>query len=112
MRDGDALINNRIPSPECAAKDALALFHPAVRKWFTVSFAAPTAPQIQGWPAIAKGDSTLSLAPTGCNACARRAGKSMQQWMRTKKQAPLFAGEVVLIRIHSSCQIHPLIAQT
>ena len=29
-----------------------------------------------------------------------------------KKQAPLFAGEVVLIRIHSSCQIHPLIAQT
>ena len=28
-----------------------------------------------------------------------------------KKQAPLFAGEVVLIRIHSSCQIHPLITQ-
>jgi len=28
-----------------------------------------------------------------------------------KKHAPLFAGQVALIRIHSSCQIHPLIAQ-
>src|SRR5439155_1743732 len=29
------------------------------------SFAAPTPPQAQGWPAIARGDSTLILAPTG-----------------------------------------------
>ena len=28
-----------------------------------------------------------------------------------KKHAPLFAGQVALIRIHSSYQIHPLIAQ-
>ena len=28
-----------------------------------------------------------------------------------KKAAPLFAGQVALIRIHSRCQIHPLIAQ-
>ena len=33
--------------------------------WFRASFDAPTPPQEQGWPAIARGDSTLILAPTG-----------------------------------------------
>jgi len=28
-----------------------------------------------------------------------------------KKAAPVFAGKVALIRVHSACQIHPLIAQ-
>ena len=45
--------------------DALELFHPAVRRWFTSSFEAPTRPQQLGWPAIARGESTLILAPTG-----------------------------------------------
>ena len=45
--------------------DVLALFHPAVAEWFCHSFAGPTPPQAQGWPAIAKGHSTLILAPTG-----------------------------------------------
>src|SRR5579862_1628356 len=45
--------------------DPLAPFHPAVRAWFAASFEAPTAPQALGWPAIARGDSTLVLAPTG-----------------------------------------------
>jgi ATP-dependent Lhr-like helicase len=40
-------------------------FHPAVRDWFTASFAAPTRPQALGWPAISRGESTLILAPTG-----------------------------------------------
>jgi ATP-dependent Lhr-like helicase len=40
-------------------------FHPAVREWFTRSFGAPTRPQTLGWPAIARGDSTLILSPTG-----------------------------------------------
>jgi ATP-dependent Lhr-like helicase len=44
---------------------ALDLFHPAVAEWFRASFAAPTPPQAKGWPAIAHGDSTLILAPTG-----------------------------------------------
>ena len=44
---------------------ALDLFHPAVAEWFRASFAAPTPPQAKGWPAIARGDSTLILAPTG-----------------------------------------------
>src|SRR5216117_645002 len=45
--------------------EPLALFHPAVREWFEASFEAPTRPQRLGWPAIARGDSTLILAPTG-----------------------------------------------
>jgi ATP-dependent Lhr-like helicase len=40
-------------------------FHPAVREWFNASFQAPTKPQQAGWPAIARGESTLILAPTG-----------------------------------------------
>ena len=43
----------------------LDLFHPAVREWFQIVFPAPTAAQRLGWPAIARGDSTLILAPTG-----------------------------------------------
>jgi len=40
-------------------------FHPAVEEWFSAVFAEPTAPQKRGWPAIARGESTLILAPTG-----------------------------------------------
>src|SRR5260221_3949679 len=45
--------------------DPLAPFHPAVRAWFAGAFDAPTRPQALGWPAIARGESTLILAPTG-----------------------------------------------
>src|SRR5437868_10601487 len=45
--------------------DPLAPFHPAGRAWFASAFAAPTGPQALGWPAIARGESTLILAPTG-----------------------------------------------
>jgi ATP-dependent helicase Lhr and Lhr-like helicase len=47
------------------AADALDLFSPSVRAWFASSFPEPTAPQRQGWPAIARGQHTLILAPTG-----------------------------------------------
>jgi ATP-dependent Lhr-like helicase len=40
-------------------------FTPATRAWFTTSFPEPTPAQAQGWPAIAAGDHTLILAPTG-----------------------------------------------
>jgi ATP-dependent helicase Lhr and Lhr-like helicase len=48
-----------------AADDTLQLFHPAVRDWFEAVFTEPTLPQKLGWPAIARGESTLILAPTG-----------------------------------------------
>src|SRR5947207_10968391 len=47
------------------SSDPLALFHPAVRDWFTSSFRTPTRAQGLGWPAIASGDWTLIFAPTG-----------------------------------------------
>ena len=44
----------------------LSPFHPAVRDWFEASFAGgPTAAQTKGWAPIARGESTLLLAPTG-----------------------------------------------
>src|SRR5271156_5869010 len=46
-------------------EEALRLFHPITAKWFRAVFEAPTAPQVEGWPAIARGESTLILAPTG-----------------------------------------------
>jgi ATP-dependent Lhr-like helicase len=45
--------------------DVLGRFHPAVADWFRESFPSPTPPQVLGWPAIAGGQSTLILAPTG-----------------------------------------------
>jgi ATP-dependent Lhr-like helicase len=46
-------------------RSALDIFHPAVVEWFTSTFPSPTTPQLLGWPAIARGESTLVLAPTG-----------------------------------------------
>lgn len=45
--------------------DPLARFSPPVRAWFARRFSAPTAPQREGWPAIASGEHTLITAPTG-----------------------------------------------
>jgi ATP-dependent Lhr-like helicase len=47
------------------AQDAFAGFHPVTAEWFRAVFDAPTLPQQMGWPAIARGDSALILAPTG-----------------------------------------------
>jgi len=40
-------------------------FSRPVRDWFAATFEAPTAAQARGWPAIARGEHTLILAPTG-----------------------------------------------
>src|ERR1035441_9015294 len=47
------------------SRSSLHLFQPPVRAWFDAVFPAPTRPQQLGWPAIARGESTLILAPTG-----------------------------------------------
>jgi ATP-dependent Lhr-like helicase len=55
-----------IPAPEPQAEtDPFASFHPVTAAWFREVFDEPTTPQRLGWPAIARGDSTLILAPTG-----------------------------------------------
>jgi ATP-dependent Lhr-like helicase len=61
----------QIDAPKIASEraavveDALELFHPITAAWFRAVFDGPTAPQREGWPAIARGESTLILAPTG-----------------------------------------------
>ncbi|MEO7478310.1 MAG: DEAD/DEAH box helicase, partial [Lysobacteraceae bacterium] len=45
--------------------DALRSFHPAVAAWFAETFEAPTAAQIDAWPAIQSGRHALIAAPTG-----------------------------------------------
>ena len=44
---------------------ALGLFHPSVAAWFRSTLGEPTLAQTLGWPPIARGESTLLLAPTG-----------------------------------------------
>ncbi len=50
---------------DSASAAALSRFSEPVREWFTSTFREPTPPQVKGWPAIADGDHTLILAPTG-----------------------------------------------
>ena len=52
-------------NPTAVAASELGQFHPAVQEWFSAVFQGATRPQLMGWPAIARGDSTLILAPTG-----------------------------------------------
>ena len=40
-------------------------FHPAVARWFSQTFAAPTPAQAEAWPAIQAGRHVLIAAPTG-----------------------------------------------
>jgi ATP-dependent helicase Lhr and Lhr-like helicase len=51
-------------APE-SKEQVLDLFHPVTAAWFRAVFDHPTAPQRQGWPAIARGENTLIFAPTG-----------------------------------------------
>jgi len=54
-----------VPGKQMSELGGLDLFHAPVRDWFSAVFEKPTRPQVLGWPAIARGDSTLILAPTG-----------------------------------------------
>ena len=45
--------------------DPFACFHAVTAAWFRAVFDSPTAPQRMGWPAIARGENALILAPTG-----------------------------------------------
>src|ERR1700679_2961363 len=66
--------------------DPFASFHPVTAAWFREVFEEPTAPQRLGWPTIARGESTLILAPTGT-------GKTLTAFLwcldRLMLQAPL-----------------------
>jgi ATP-dependent Lhr-like helicase len=54
------------PPPQTdSVANPFAGFHPVTEAWFRAVFDEPTPPQRFGWPAIARGESTLILAPTG-----------------------------------------------
>src|SRR5512132_3552818 len=55
----------RTGQPVTLGRLPLSSFTPAVRDWFERSFEAPTAAQVQAWPAIATGEHVLISAPTG-----------------------------------------------
>ncbi|KDE98653.1 ATP-dependent helicase [Mycolicibacterium aromaticivorans JS19b1 = JCM 16368] len=48
-----------------SSPDPMSRFSPLTRRWFTGTFAEPTAAQARAWSAIANGDNTLVIAPTG-----------------------------------------------
>jgi len=50
---------------DLALVNSTSLFHPAVAAWFDRSFAAPTAAQVEAWPAIQASRHVLIAAPTG-----------------------------------------------
>jgi ATP-dependent Lhr-like helicase len=49
-------------TPDCLV---LKWAHPLVAEWFISRFGTPTEPQIEGWPPILAGKTTLISAPTG-----------------------------------------------
>jgi ATP-dependent Lhr-like helicase len=55
----------RLPGADPLDADPLDAFGPATGDWFRAAFSEPTAPQRQGWPAIAAGHHALIAAPTG-----------------------------------------------
>jgi len=63
--DGSLPPAAHVKSGQETGADPFACFHPVTAEWFKAVFDAPTAPQRQGWPVIARGESALILAPTG-----------------------------------------------
>ena len=57
--------STRKPTTPASPDAVLSLFHPVTAEWFRAVFDRPTSPQVLGWPAIARGEHTLILAPTG-----------------------------------------------
>jgi ATP-dependent Lhr-like helicase len=41
----------------------MSAFHPAVRDWFSATFAAATPVQLEAWPAIRSAENVLIAAP-------------------------------------------------
>jgi ATP-dependent Lhr-like helicase len=69
--------------------DVLGLFHPVTASWFRAVFDGVTPPQREGWPAIARGESTLILAPTGTGKTLTAFLWCLDKLMLREKQIPV-----------------------
>lgn len=76
------------PGPFDAAPEA---FHPAVAAWFRQRFDAPTPAQIEAWPTIGAGRSTLVAAPTG-------SGKTLTAFL-----AAYWSGPYIYLQCQNLC---------
>lgn len=63
--------------------------HPIIREWFLSKFGAPTEPQIQGWPSILAGKTTLISAPTGSGKTLAAFLACMDQLVRAAAKGKL-----------------------
>jgi ATP-dependent Lhr-like helicase len=64
-------------------------FHPAVERWFSSHFTAPSAVQIRTWPAIQAGKPTLIAAPTGSGKTLAAFLAAIDQLVQQGLVAPL-----------------------
>ncbi|HEU4996471.1 MAG TPA: DEAD/DEAH box helicase [Gemmatimonadaceae bacterium] len=79
----------RSAGPRRGGDAALRRFHPIVRDWFRETLGPPSAPQQQGWPAIAAGGHTLILAPTGTGKTLAAFLWELDALIRDGLEAPL-----------------------
>jgi len=68
---------------------SLDVFHPAVARWFGEHFDAPSEVQVQAWPAIQAGRSTLIAAPTGSGKTLAAFLAAIDRLVRDGLDAPL-----------------------
>lgn len=68
---------------------ALSHFHPAVARWFTAQFEAPSEVQTLAWPAIRSGRATLIAAPTGSGKTLAAFLAAIDDLLRAGLEAPL-----------------------
>jgi ATP-dependent Lhr-like helicase len=68
--------------------DPLAAFLPSVGRWFRNTFDAPTSPQFLAWPAIARRESVLLVAPTGSGKTLAAFLAALDHLWRTPRTEP------------------------
>jgi ATP-dependent Lhr-like helicase len=71
-------------------------FHPAVRDWFSATFAAPTPVQLEAWQAIRSAENVLIAAPTGSGKTLAAFLCALDDLVEQSRERPLADGVQVL----------------